>query len=546
MRSRAGRGTAEGRRGRAWLGLAAALLCLAPSAALAAPERFALLVGADVGRPGEARLLYAESDAERVAAVFRELGSVPERNVRLLRSPTRAQLDAALARLRDDVARARRPVTLLFYYSGHAGRDALHLGRQALPFSELRAALAGTGAEVRVLFLDTCHAGAATRTKGASRAPGFLDAPTLASARGEVVITSSAADEVSQESDEVGGAWFTHYLLSALRGAADASGEGRITLEEAYRYVYHRTVSRTAATRAGAQHPGFDYDLSGSGDIVLTEKGARGAALSFDARQSGHFLIFDDTRKQFLAEVQVMPGRPSRLMVESGRYRVQVRGEDALYEQVVALGAGDEGAVDRARMTRVPYREDATRGAVALRRRLAGAPGIEVAAKAGAQAFLDPAVRAELIPPMPLWGLEIQARSLLGPDASLRFELLVGTRRAESTPEGLAVPVRFTEVHAGFGPYWTPRVPGARWLRPFVGLRVGVIAMHREFLPPLVQDSQDYVMVSPGLAAGFGFRLDPRATLTLEGRLHLLAYVDGGEQRVLAHVEPLAGVQVAF
>jgi uncharacterized caspase-like protein len=58
-------------------------------------------------------------------------------------------------------------------------------------------------------------------------------------ASGEVVITSSSADELSQESDEVGGSYFTHYLLSGLRGAADTSGDGEVTLDEAYRYVYY-------------------------------------------------------------------------------------------------------------------------------------------------------------------------------------------------------------------------------------------------------------------------------------------------------------------
>ena len=243
------------------------------------------------------------------------LGGVPADHLTVLRSPTRAGFDAAMERLGERVAEVKADgghATVFFYFSGHADPDAIQLGRQTVLFADLRAALEATGADVRLLFIDSCYAGAATRTKGARRAPGFLEATAEVDASGEVLIASSAADELSQESDEVGGSYFTHYLLSGLRGAADASGDGTVTLDEAYRYVYHRTVAHTAATRAGTQHPGYDYDLSGSGDVVLTTLGARGATLSFDERQSGRFLIFDEDDDRFVAEVQVTPGRPWR------------------------------------------------------------------------------------------------------------------------------------------------------------------------------------------------------------------------------------------
>src|SRR5207245_7416203 len=96
--------------------------------------------------------------------------------------------------------------------------------------------------------------------------------------RGLVLIASSAADEESQESDEISGSFFTHYLASGLLGDADASGDGKVTLAEAYAYAYGRTVGSTAETRAGAQHPVYLHDLGGAGDVVPTELApARGA-----------------------------------------------------------------------------------------------------------------------------------------------------------------------------------------------------------------------------------------------------------------------------
>ena len=50
---------------------------------------------------------------------------------------------------------------------------------------------------------------------------------------GEALLTSSAADENALESKEIRGSFFSHHLVSGLRGAADSSGDGQVTLAEA-------------------------------------------------------------------------------------------------------------------------------------------------------------------------------------------------------------------------------------------------------------------------------------------------------------------------
>ena len=66
------------------------------------------------------------------------------------------------------------------------------------------------------------------------------------------VLASSTASELSQESEALRASYFTHHLLSGLRGAADADRDGRVTLSEAYRYAYNRTLVATAATAPAA------------------------------------------------------------------------------------------------------------------------------------------------------------------------------------------------------------------------------------------------------------------------------------------------------
>ena len=77
--------------------------------------------------------------------------------------------------------------------------------------------------------------------------------------------------EAAQESAAIGGSFFTHHLEVALRGAGDADGDGRVTLAEAFRYTSQATVSDTSSTRTGAQHPTYDFRMSGRGDVVLAD-----------------------------------------------------------------------------------------------------------------------------------------------------------------------------------------------------------------------------------------------------------------------------------
>jgi hypothetical protein len=72
-----------------------------------------------------------------------------------------------------------------------------------------------------------------------------------------------ALGAAAQESAALGGSFFTHHLDVGLRGAADADGDGQVTLAEAFRYTSARTVAQTAATQGGVQHPTYDFRMSG-------------------------------------------------------------------------------------------------------------------------------------------------------------------------------------------------------------------------------------------------------------------------------------------
>ncbi len=302
------------------------VLCVAfAGPALAGTTRLALVVGANAGRGELPPLRYAENDAGKVARLLKELGEVAESDVLLLQGEPPARLEAALQQLQRRVQKAHEDpderVVLLFFFSGHSDGEGLELGDAVLPFPRLKALLAGTKADVRLVIVDACKSGSAMRAKGGTKAAPFaLKLTDTLETSGEAFISSAAEDEAALESSEVMGSLFTHHLLSGLRGAADVSGDKRVTLNEAYRYAYDQTVTRSAMLPQGSQHPTYDYTLTGRGELVLTTLETPKGQLVFpdDLERA---VVSDVARDQVLAEV---PRGTKALAVPPGQYGVRL------------------------------------------------------------------------------------------------------------------------------------------------------------------------------------------------------------------------------
>ena len=58
--------------------------------------------------------------------------------------------------------------------------------------------------------------------------------------------------------------------MAGLRGAADSTGDGQVTLSEAFAYANRLTIRDTAINSRLPQHPSFDLRLRGRQDVVLT------------------------------------------------------------------------------------------------------------------------------------------------------------------------------------------------------------------------------------------------------------------------------------
>jgi hypothetical protein len=337
--------------------LTALAVALVPAAAAAQVERFAVVVGNDQGQPPDASLNYAETDAARVAAMLQEVGGVRPENLVLLRGQDAGTVRRTLIAVNDRVRAAGRQTILIVYYSGHADAGALHLGTTQLELGELEQLVRGSAASFRLLILDACRSGALTRVKGGAPIPPFdLRLGERVAGEGAVFLTSSAASEDSQESDEIKGSFFTHALVSGLLGAADANGDGRVTLDEAYRYAYEATLRASSRTMAGIQHPTFDYEVRGMGDMVLATLEANAPTRAWVEFPEGRtWLLFQGSEEGPVVGEVAARDRSRRLSVRPGRYFVRGRGPDVLLEGTFDAPAGGALTLDQSRLERTAY-----------------------------------------------------------------------------------------------------------------------------------------------------------------------------------------------
>lgn len=359
--------------------IAAAAALGLPAPATAQVERFAVVVGNDLGQPPDGALSFAETDAARVSSVLLEVGGVRPENLVMLRGQDATTVRRTLIAVNERVRLAGRQTVLIVYYSGHADAEALHLGATQLELSELEQLVRGSAATFRLLILDACRSGALTRVKGGAPIPPFeLRLGERLSGEGAVFLTSSSASEDSQESEDIKGSFFTHALLSGLLGAADENGDGRVTLDEAYRYAYSTTLRASSRTFAGTQHPTFQYEVRGQGDLVLANLEAKAPNRAWVKLPEGKtWLLFQGSQEgAVVAEVSARDAA-RRLSVRAGRYFVRGRGPDVLLEGTLDAPAGANVALDESRLDRSAYARLVRKGGIRGDARAAGSVEVE-------------------------------------------------------------------------------------------------------------------------------------------------------------------------
>lgn len=449
-------------------------LCASP--ALADEVRFGVFVGNNEGAPGELPLLFAVADAEKMHDLFVEYGNLRPADAVLLIDAPKQKVQGAINLMRSRIASANAAghhTTLVFYYSGHGDDAALHLGATNLAHPELRDMLEASEADVRVAMLDACQSGSVIRAKGGTRGPDLEWAVQYQQTRGTAILTSSAASELSQESAEVGGGFFTHYLHTALLGAADYNRDGEVSLEEAKSYVHGETVFGTRDT-PGSQTPGYDTDMVGSGQFTLTTLEEANSYLAFQGGLDGVFAIWDDQRKRYVAEVAGAQALP--IAVHPGTYYVHRRMPGWVDEARYAVRKGETLAVYAEDFVSVAYEDTAARGDLDRQVRRASMPDLSLRAVFGARAWGD-IYAQQYVPTHGVFGIE--GRFLRRGRSWFAFDLLNGAGSGTLTFDEIGekkVTVGSTSLGAAAGYITRPAL-----VRIGIGAKTELIGVRRTF-----------------------------------------------------------------
>lgn len=242
-------------------------------------EIWAAVIGLNAYQsPGIPHLNYAKNDARAFADYLRKNMRLDEDHLFELYDSEatvrnmKSVLGTRLPRLAD-----KPEDTVYIFFAGHGApekdtdskdqdgitkyilaydSDPQDLYSTAMPMDEVARILSRIRAERIIFIADSCYSGGAGgRTilasgRRANLSDAFLDR-IAQSGKGRIILSSSNANEVSQESDKLGHGFFTYYLLKGLKGEADLDGDRLIDIDEIYRYLNKWVPEQTK----GAQHP---------------------------------------------------------------------------------------------------------------------------------------------------------------------------------------------------------------------------------------------------------------------------------------------------
>jgi hypothetical protein len=344
-----------------------ALLAVTATASTARAQslrRFAIVAGNDTGGGDTRSLLYAGADARKVYDILTRLGGVRQEDATLLIGASASQLLGAIVAVEMQAAEAKQRgerTALFFYYSATRRTDRLRLGETPHPDrrhqgAHRRVADRRAHRDPRLVQVGAMTGAGGDAHEGARRAPAFeIQADGPRDAKGVVILTSSTSDEDSQESDAIGGSYFSHHLAS---GPARRRGQVGRRPRDAVRGLRLRLRPhrrRHRRERRGAQHPTFSYYLAGNGDLVLTDVAVRheGVYLPREAPGGVYFLV--DGKGFVAAEISKTDGVDRRVALSPGHYRVKRRLPDRLRVGDVDVPRGQMVAISEAHLRDAPF-----------------------------------------------------------------------------------------------------------------------------------------------------------------------------------------------
>ncbi len=235
-------------------------------------RRWAILIGVDKYQHAQ-HLRFTTNDVEQIARTLQQRGGFTDDCIlKMVDTDANARFQPLRENILKEVPNWLNQVgegdEVIVFFSGHGFKDAggkLYLAPldgdpndpagTLISIQWLRDKLAACKAQVKLLILDACHAGG-NRSAGVARS--FMSkelTDTMKESEGVVTIASCDSGQSSLMWEEMEQSLFSFWLNQALKGHADANGDGRIDCDELYQFVNSNVKESAQAVYGAEQTP---------------------------------------------------------------------------------------------------------------------------------------------------------------------------------------------------------------------------------------------------------------------------------------------------
>lgn len=216
-------------------------LLIAVSGAYA--RTFALASGISNYGPRNLNMLaQSTKDAKSMAALWK--ASIPDVSLLTGSNANTANIKKTLSKM---AVSAGPDDQILYFFSGHGGKNVICLYDQNYEYYNLLSILSQSKCKNILVIIDACESGsllnAVQKLKSQNKWRGNI-----------ACIVSSRASENSIETPIVGAGFLAQGIMKGFRGKADANGDRKLTVKELFNYAFNDVTTR--AQRMGKeQHP---------------------------------------------------------------------------------------------------------------------------------------------------------------------------------------------------------------------------------------------------------------------------------------------------
>lgn len=216
-------------------------------------------------------LNYAADDAQELHNLFAENFGVGDGTIKLLNE------EAIMRNVTESIYKlseiAKPQDTVLIFIASHgeftksdkgpdyylitSDSEYKNLVGTSLSMSTLKDMIAKIKTQRKIIFLDTCYSGGMSR-RDSQRITDQMKENIFQNFQSEdfIIITSSQANQVSHECDELKHGVFSYYLINGLSGAVEAK-DGIIDLSTLYAYIYKSVTDYINKNLKRTQNPKF-------------------------------------------------------------------------------------------------------------------------------------------------------------------------------------------------------------------------------------------------------------------------------------------------